>query len=128
MVAAIPSARAAPRPRTQRDVALPIGSRVVSSDGAAISDESLERLERLDDTVFAALRGDAGALDEAGRAWRDAAAHVDARLIQQAREVYVRRARSRWRRSLQRPEERITLGFAAQEILSLLGDRACDAA
>lgn len=98
---------------------------VVSADGRRIPGESLERIEQLDDTVFAALGGDAGALDQAAHAWREAQRSIDRRLLDEAREHYARRARSRWRQSQRRPAERLADGFAALEILGLLG---CDAA
>lgn len=100
-------------------------SLVVGADGRRIPGESLEQLERLDDTVFAALGGDARALDEASQAWREAQQSVDQRLLDEARQHYLQRARSRWLKSQRRPSERLADGFAALEILGLLG---CDAA
>lgn len=97
-------------------------SRVVASDGRRIPRESLERLERLDDAVFGALRGDAGALEEASEAWREALRTVDERLLDETREHYVRRARSRFRTSQQQADERLTVGFAALEIMGLFGE------
>ncbi|CAL1151141.1 unnamed protein product [Cladocopium goreaui] len=96
---------------------------VVSADGRAIPERSLEEIERLDDTVFAALAGDPGALDAAAVAWRQAHQAVDRRLLDEARTHYVRRARSRWRRAQRKPEERIAHAFAALEILGLFGER-----
>lgn len=99
-------------------------SQVVSADGRRIPGESLERLERLDDTVFAALGGDAKALNEASKAWQEAQAAVDQRLLNETRRHYVQRARSRWHGSQRRPAERLGSGFAALEILGLLGSDA----
>lgn len=100
-------------------------SQVVAADGRRIPADSLERIERLDDTVFAALAGDAAALEAAGNAWRDARESIDARLLDEARQHYVRHARSRWQRSQSRPEKSLTVGFAALEVLDLLeGDLA----
>lgn len=100
----------------------PVGSLVVGRDGRTIPRETLERLERLDDTVFAALAGDPQALDAAAAAWTDARRSVDGRLLDEARQHYLRRAESRWQRVRRHPAERLTLGFAAQEILGLFGD------
>lgn len=97
-------------------------SHVVAADGRRIPSDSLDRLEQLDDTVFAALSGDAGALDEAADAWREAQHTVDDGLLSETRAHYVRRARSRWRKSQQRPGEQLAVGFAALEILGLMAE------
>lgn len=99
-------------------------SQVVGADGRRIPGDSLEQLEQLDDTVFAALGGDAHALDEAARAWHEAQTSVDPRLLDESRREYVRRARSRWRGSQRQPAERLATGFAALEILGLLSNDA----
>lgn len=118
MVASALNRRTLPTPPTG-----PVGgSHVVTVDGRQISCESLERLERLDDTVFAALSGDAGALEAVRKQWREASRAVDAALLDETRRHYVDRARSRWRRSQESLSERLTLGFAALEVLSLLDD------
>lgn len=113
-------------PRNRRHDDFPGSSagagRVVSADGRAIPAASLEQLERLDDTFFAALNGDPLALDDAAKAWRQAGLEVDARLLDETRRHYVRRARSRWRRAMERPERRLAAGFAALEVLGLLGE------
>lgn len=97
-------------------------SHVVTAEGTRIPRESLERLERLDDTVFAALSGDAGALDAAADAWQEASEAIDPGLLDDTRRHYVRRARSRWQHAQQRPGEQLAVGFAALEILRLLDD------
>ncbi|QDT67184.1 hypothetical protein MalM25_00810 [Planctomycetes bacterium MalM25] len=118
MVAAKPKRR----PLTKPSAGPALVSHVVAADGQRIPSDSLDRLEQLDDTVFAALSGDAGALDEAAEAWREAQAAVDNGLLNETRAHYVRRARSRWRRSQKRPGEQLAVGFAALEILGLLSD------
>lgn len=125
MVASVPSRRSIHQPA----VAVGMGShvtvsQVVGADGRRIPGDSLERLERLDDTVFAALGGDAQALDEAARAWREAQTSVDPRLLDESRRHYVGRAMSRWLCSQRQPAERLATGFAALEILGLLGSDA----
>lgn len=93
---------------------------VVTAEGQRIPIESLEHLEQLDDTVFAALSGDALALDAAAMAWRNASETIEPTLLDETRRHYVRRARSRWRHAKQRPREQLAVGFAALEILRLL--------
>lgn len=97
-------------------------SHVVTAGGRRIPAESLERLERLDDTVFAALSGDAGALDKAAAEWRAAAETLDPGLLNETRAHYLKRAESRFKCSQESAEEKLTVGFAALEILGLLGD------
>lgn len=97
-----------------------LSAHVVAEDGRRISRESLDRLERLDDTVFAALAGDADALEQFGTAWRDARGAVEAELLDETRRHYLDRARSRWARSQTTPTDRLTVGFAALEVLALL--------
>ncbi|MEN0110234.1 MAG: hypothetical protein AAF805_05885 [Planctomycetota bacterium] len=99
------------------------GFHVVVAGGRPISRDALERLEALDDTVFDALDGDAAALDRAEAAWRDADRRIDPRLLEESRQQYVARARSRWRRSQRRGgSDRLARGFAALEVLRLLGE------
>ncbi|TWU00697.1 hypothetical protein Pla108_16490 [Botrimarina colliarenosi] len=95
-------------------------SHVVAPDGRRIPFDSLERLEQLDDTVFAALSGDPAALETVRAAWREASGSVDAALLNETRQHYIDRAQSRWRRSQQSPSDRLTLGFAALEVLAML--------
>lgn len=98
------------------------GSHVVAADGRRIPRESLERLESLDDTVFAALSGDAAALETVRAAWREATREIDPELLDEARRHYLDRAKSRWRRSQRSSSDRLTLGFAALEVLALLDE------
>lgn len=101
-----------------------VGHRVVSPGGQSISPEALEQIEQLDDTVFAALGGDAEALDRVGRRWRAAVRSLDTDLINQSRKEYVRKAKSIWRQSTGMPSARLSEGFVALELLELLGDDA----
>ncbi|MGL4513201.1 MAG: hypothetical protein ACRCT8_08930 [Lacipirellulaceae bacterium] len=94
--------------------------RVVCAWGEEIAPATLERLERLDDAVFAALRGDAAALDEAVYQWRDAVTRIDPRLLEASREVYHERAASHWCASRERPDASLPQAFAALEILALV--------
>lgn len=99
------------------------GFHVVVAGGRPISDDTLDRLEALDDTVFDALDGDAEALDRAEAAWRDADRRIDAQLLEETRRQYVARARSRWRQSQRGGHtDRLARGFAALEVLRVLGE------
>ncbi len=98
--------------------------RVVSPLGQSIPADDLEQLEQLDDTVFAALDGDAEALDSVARRWRAAVRSLDKELIKQSREQYLRKAKSVWRRSTSKPALRLSNGFAALELLELFSDKA----
>lgn len=101
-----------------------LSTRVVSDDGRRIPCDTLDRLEQLDDTVFAALSGDAQALDAAATAWQEARQEIDDRLLDQTRRHYIDRARSRWNKAQTQPEQRLAVGFAALEILDLLDEAA----
>jgi hypothetical protein len=96
--------------------------RVVCACGEEIAPATLERLERLDDAVFAALRGDADALDQAVGAWREAQARVEPRLLDASREVYHERAAAQWHATRERPDASLPAAFAALEILALVAE------
>lgn len=98
------------------------GYLVVGAKGEAIAPDALDRLEQLDDTVFAALNGDAHALDELAIRWREALRSVDAALVAESKQEYVRQARSAWKRSVKQPASRLASGFAALELLELLDE------
>jgi hypothetical protein len=95
---------------------------VVGACGEEIAPATLERLERLDDAVFAALRGDADALDQAVGEWREARTRIDPRLLDASREVYHERAAAQWRATRERPDTSLPAAFAALEILALIAE------
>jgi hypothetical protein len=83
---------------------------------------ALERLEALDDAVFAALEGDPVALDRSQALWTDATRVVDARLLAESRAQYARHAQTVWDASRNSPVDSLGRAFAALEVLGLLGD------
>lgn len=99
-----------------------LGHRVVGTRGESIAPETLDRLEQLDDTVFAVLGGDPLALDQLATRWREAVQTVDASLVDESRREYVRHARSLWKRSKRQPSARLPEGFAALELLEVLSE------
>lgn len=100
-----------------------LAGNVVVAGGQAIPPEDLETIERLDDTIFAALEGDAQALDSAAGEWRAANQTIDPSLLDESRRQYERRAKTIWRRYERRPDQGLATGFAALEILGLLEER-----
>ncbi len=82
----------------------------------------LDQLEELDDTIFAALEGDAAALDRSRQLWTAARREVATPLIEESQEQYAKRALMVWDASRSRPEESLTRAFAALEVLGLLAD------
>jgi hypothetical protein len=110
--------------------ALPIQDRPVASvrRGAEISsvddqsDEVIRRLEELDDSVFAALEGDAAALDRSVRLWRAVTAELDPEVVAESREQYLRRAETVLNESRTDPVRSLPRAFAAIEVLNLLAD------
>lgn len=68
-------------------------SRVVSARGELIAPHVLDRLEQLDDALFAALAGDEAAIACFDRRWRSAIEDTPAELIDDTRRHYLRHAR-----------------------------------
>lgn len=99
-----------------------LGHRVVGTRGESIPPETLDRLEQLDDTVFAVLGGDPSALDQLANRWREAVQTVDARLVDESRREYIRQARSLWKRSKRQPTVQLPKTFAALELLEVLSE------
>lgn len=95
---------------------------VSCSRGATIPAEVLSRLESLDDAIFAALDGDAPALDRAARLWADARVSVRPEWLDESRRQYIRRAESVCSDYQSRPLEKLATTFAALEVLTLLAD------
>lgn len=95
--------------------------RVVSASGRPIPQEQLELIEALDDAVFAALDGDADALDRAPGLWRKTRRLAAGFVLEESRRQYVRRAKSVWRQSRCDPGRRLAAAFAAEEVLGLVG-------
>lgn len=85
---------------------------VVSDRGETITPAVLERLEMLDDALFAALAGDDEAIDRFFAMWRNAVDTTPDELLEDSREHYVRHAELR------------TDSSSARRLLGLLADSA----
>ncbi|MGI9458297.1 MAG: hypothetical protein ACR2NU_17180 [Aeoliella sp.] len=90
--------------------------------GDVIANDVLDQLEALDDTIFAALDGDADALDRARSLLVSAHRDLHGHLFEESRRQYARRAKSVWRTYLDNPGESLTSAFAALEVLELVSD------
>ncbi len=87
---------------------------------AAQPAEVLELLERIDDLVFAAIAGDDRALTELEVLWRAATADLDANLVEQSREQYLRCALSIWGECVDGDVRRPERAVAAIDVLCVL--------
>ncbi|QDU86749.1 hypothetical protein Pla175_00990 [Pirellulimonas nuda] len=95
---------------------------VACRSGRPIPPEALSRLEHLDDVFFGAIAGDADALDQTGRLWREARAELCEPLLDESREQYLRRAEVVCAAGRAAPIENLAATFAALEVLTLLAD------
>lgn len=95
---------------------------VSCADGHAIESDVLDLLEELDDAIFAALDGDAEALDRSLALWRSARDGIHRPLVEESRRQYTRRAESIWQASQTNPGESLAQAFAAQEVLGLVSE------
>ena len=87
-----------------------------------LSAEVVRRLEELDDSIFAALEGNAAALDRSVQLWHAATADFDPRMIAESRQQYLRRAETVWNESRTDPVGSLPKAFAAIEVMALLGE------
>lgn len=109
-----------PEKRNQSGTEKPRADGVVVStpDGAAIEQDLLEKLEDLDDAIFAAIDGDPEALDNARHLLLTAEIDIDGFLLEEAREQYARRAEAVWQAERQTAHgESLAKSFAALEVL-----------
>ena len=82
--------------------------------------EIIARLELLDDVIFAAIEGDAVAMERAADAWRAALTDLGPDIVDESRREYLRRARTVWESLRREPNHPPHKLFAAIEIISLL--------
>lgn len=87
-----------------------------------IAQSALERLEELDDTIFAALDGDADALNKSRDMWSDAVQKVGGPLLAESQAQYARHAREVWDASHSRPKQSLAHAFAALEVLGMVDE------
>ena len=83
--------------------------------------EAIEKLELLDDTVFEAIAGRPGALDELRRLWPAVLAEVGPALVEESREQYLRHALGVWRQCVEGDQIRNpAVALATMEVICLL--------
>ncbi len=81
------------------------------------------RLEMLDDVIFAAIEGDAVAMEQAADAWHAALDELGPAAVDESRREYLRHARTVWETLCHQPNHPPHKLFAAIEIISLLAGR-----
>jgi hypothetical protein len=82
-----------------------------------------ERLEWLDDLMFAAIDGDPVALDHAADAWHKTRDELGDIATEESRQQYMRRAQTVWHDLRAQPNHPPHKVFAAIEIISLLATK-----
>ena len=108
-----------PRPRPELAGAV-VG--VECAGGRLIDEADLRQIEELDDTIFAALEGDADALDRSARLWRRLRRDAPESLLDESREQYIRQAEAVVTRYREAPHDALGRAFAAIEVLALVAD------
>lgn len=93
---------------------------VADASGAEIDHSALERLEALDDAIFAALEGDPLALDRLEDLWNAVHRDVERPFVRESQAVYSRHARQVLEDLLSYPEVSLSRQFAALEVLDLV--------
>lgn len=82
---------------------------------------AMEHLERLDDTVFEAIAGKPGALEQLRRLWPEVLARLGPHLVEESREQYLHHALRVWRNCLEGDQIRNPeLAVAAMDVVCLL--------
>jgi len=85
-----------------------------------LSASILERLEKLDDVIFAAIDGDTEALDEAANTWQCTLDELGWDTVEESRQQYLRCAKSAWEAAREQLDEDSQYPFAAIEIIGML--------
>ena len=93
-----------------------------SRDEVELRPDVIERLEALDDVIFAAIDGDPAALDVAADTWCSTLCELGLETVEASRQQYLRRAQNVWDTLREQPNHSPAESFAAIEIMSLLGD------
>jgi hypothetical protein len=84
----------------------------------------IARLEWLDDLMFAAIDGDASALQAASDAWQKTRTELGPETVEESRQQYLRCAQGVWHALRGQPNHPPHKVFAAIEVISLLAGRA----
>ncbi len=103
-------------------IAAPVSCGVSATSADELPEEVVRRLEELDDSMFAALEGDAAALDRSVQLWHAVAAEFEPQVVAESREQYLRRAEAVWNESRVDPVGSLPRAFAAIEVMHLLAD------
>ena len=87
--------------------------------------EAIEKLELLDDTVFEAIAGKAGALEQLRELWPAVLSQVGPDLVEESREQYIRHALRVWKDCINGDQiSNPSTALATMEVVCLLfGDR-----
>jgi hypothetical protein len=86
----------------------------------ADSQEFLDDIERLDDIVFDAMSGNAGAIEEMGRIWPQLLAKLGPDKLDESREQYLRHSLSVWETCLESGLREPERALASLQVLSIL--------
>ncbi|TWT38092.1 hypothetical protein KOR34_30600 [Posidoniimonas corsicana] len=107
---------------TPKPHAVGMGVRVRCASGEELTLQQLEQIEALDDAVFAALDGDATALDESVRLYRQTARDTHPAALDESREQYLKKAEAIVADYQAEPGGSLARTFAALEILTLVAE------
>ncbi|MEM9185899.1 MAG: hypothetical protein AAGB00_05315 [Planctomycetota bacterium] len=122
MPPALQQRRPSPTKRPPREAPTGADVAVEGGNGRLIQASDLALLEELDDVIFAALAGDAPALDRSARLWRRVRSVAPTALVEESREQYSRRAEEVCQRYLAEPNETLARAFAAAEVSAMLAE------
>lgn len=109
-------------PAAPKSPALAAPVTVRDMNGQDIAPHHLERIEKLDDVIFAALGGSATDLDRSAHLYRKTSRETPSELLDESREKYLCRAESIVEDYHRAPGESLAQTFAALEILTLVAE------
>ena len=89
-----------------------------------VQDGVLNRLEWLDDLMFAAIDADPNALQAAAEAWRTTLEQLGPDALEESRQQYLRHAQNIWHTLRAEPNHPPHKVFAAIEVISILSHHA----
>ena len=86
----------------------------------SLAEDVIERLEALDDVIFAAIDGDPDALDSAAATWQCTLSELGPETLEESRQQYLRFAKSVWEANREHRDNAPAHPFAAIEIIGIL--------
>jgi hypothetical protein len=95
---------------------------VAPVDEGEFRPDVIERLERLDDVIFAAIDGDLAAREAAAAAWQGTLRDLGWESVEESRRQYLRRAQCVWDALREQPNHSPTEFFAIRKIILLFRD------